>query len=35
MIDLFYQYRGWDENGMPKPETLQRLGLDKEPTHLL
>jgi len=35
MIDLFYQYKGCDENGMPKPETLQRLGIDKEPSHLL
>lgn len=35
MIDEFYQYRGWDENGVPKRETLKRLGLDKEPSHLL
>ena len=35
MIDLLYQYKGCDENGMPKPETLQRLGIDKEPTHML
>ena len=35
MIDEFYQHRGWDENGVPKPETLKRLGIDKEPSHLL
>ncbi|UCH98572.1 MAG: aldehyde ferredoxin oxidoreductase family protein [Candidatus Aminicenantes bacterium] len=35
MIDEFYQHHGWDENGVPTPETLKRLGLDKEPSHLL
>jgi aldehyde:ferredoxin oxidoreductase len=35
MIDLFYQYRGWDENGVPTEETLKRLGIDKEPSHML
>jgi len=35
MIDEFYEYKGLDQNGVPKPETLKRLGLDKEPTHLL
>ena len=35
MIDLFYQYRGWDENGVPTEETLKRLEIDKEPSHML
>jgi len=28
MLDRYYRLRGWDENGVPTPETLQRLGLD-------
>jgi aldehyde:ferredoxin oxidoreductase len=28
MLDRYYQLRGWDENGIPTPETLHRLGLD-------
>lgn len=35
MIDEYYEYHGWDENGVPRSETLKRLGIDKEPTHLL
>jgi len=35
MIDEYYEYHGWDENGVPRPETLKRLGIDKEPTHML
>jgi aldehyde:ferredoxin oxidoreductase len=35
MIDEFYGHRGWDENGVPTPETLKRLGIDNEPSHLL
>jgi aldehyde:ferredoxin oxidoreductase len=35
MIDEFYTHKGLDENGVPKPETLQRLGLDDEPSHRL
>ncbi len=35
MIDEFYGYKGLDENGVPKPETLKRLGLENEPSHLL
>ncbi|MCP4668639.1 MAG: aldehyde ferredoxin oxidoreductase, partial [Deltaproteobacteria bacterium] len=35
MIDEYYDHHGWDENGIPTPETLKRLGLDKEPTHLV
>jgi len=30
-----YQHKGWDENGVPKPETLKRLGIDNEPSHML
>ncbi len=27
MLDRYYRLRGWDENGIPTPETLARLGL--------
>jgi len=27
MLDRYYRLRGWDENGVPTPETIQRLGL--------
>jgi len=35
MVDEFYEYKGLDENGIPKPETLESLGLKDEPSHLL
>jgi aldehyde:ferredoxin oxidoreductase len=35
MVDEFYVHKGLDKNGKPKPATLKRLGLDKEPSHLL
>jgi aldehyde:ferredoxin oxidoreductase len=35
MVDEFYEYKGLDQNGVPKPETLKRLGLQNEPSHLL
>ena len=35
MLDEFYAHHGWDEKGIPTPETLERLGLEKEPSHLL
>ncbi|MFC1952504.1 aldehyde ferredoxin oxidoreductase family protein [Chloroflexota bacterium] len=35
MVDEFYEHHGWDENGIPRPETLKRLGIDKEPSHVL
>ncbi len=35
MVDEFYEYKGLDQNGIPKPETLKRLGLENEPSHLL
>jgi aldehyde:ferredoxin oxidoreductase len=28
MVDRYYRLRGWDDNGIPTPETLHRLGLD-------
>ncbi|MFO8056736.1 MAG: aldehyde ferredoxin oxidoreductase family protein [bacterium] len=27
LIDEYYELRGWDENGLPKRETLERLGV--------
>jgi aldehyde:ferredoxin oxidoreductase len=35
MVDEFYAYKGLDQNGVPKPETLKRLGLEGEPSHQL
>ncbi len=35
MIDEYYEHHGWDENGVPRPETLKKLGIDKEPSHKL
>jgi aldehyde:ferredoxin oxidoreductase len=35
MLDEFYEHHGWDEHGIPKQKTLKRLGLEKEPSHLL
>ncbi|MDZ7700220.1 MAG: aldehyde ferredoxin oxidoreductase family protein [Deltaproteobacteria bacterium] len=35
MVDEFYAHHGWDEKGVPTPETLKRLGLEDEPSHLL
>jgi aldehyde:ferredoxin oxidoreductase len=35
MVDEFYEYKGLDENGVPEPETLKKLGLENEPSHLL
>jgi aldehyde:ferredoxin oxidoreductase len=35
MIDELYEYKGLDEQGVPKPETLKELGLSKEPSHLV
>jgi aldehyde:ferredoxin oxidoreductase len=33
MIDEYYELHGWDEQGVPRPETLKKLGLDAEPSH--
>jgi aldehyde:ferredoxin oxidoreductase len=30
MLNEYYECRGWDEDGLPKPETLRRFGLEKE-----
>jgi aldehyde:ferredoxin oxidoreductase len=35
MVDEFYVHKGLDGDGVPKPETLQRLGLDHEPSKLV
>lgn len=35
MIDEFYETKGLDKNGHPKPEVLKELGLENEPSHLL
>ena len=35
MIDELYEHKGLDNNGVPKPETLRKLDLDKEPSHLV
>jgi aldehyde:ferredoxin oxidoreductase len=35
MIDEYYELHGWDENGVPRPETLEKLSLGKEPSHKL
>jgi aldehyde:ferredoxin oxidoreductase len=29
MLSRYYRLRGWDDNGVPTPETLRRLELDK------
>jgi aldehyde:ferredoxin oxidoreductase len=29
MLDDYYSLRGWDENGVPKPEKLRELGLEE------
>jgi aldehyde:ferredoxin oxidoreductase len=35
MVDELYEFKGLDKKGIPKPETLKRLGLNKEPSHQL
>lgn len=35
MVDELYEFKGLDKKGIPKPETLKRLGLSKEPSHQL
>ena len=27
LLDMYYEQRGWDANGLPKPETLEKLNL--------
>ncbi len=35
MLDEHYNLHGWDKNGVPTEKTLQRLGIKKEPTHII
>ena len=35
MVDELYEHKGLDKDGVPKPETLESLGLENEPSHLL
>lgn len=35
LLDEYYEIHGWDVNGIPKVETLKRLGLDAEPMHIV
>jgi aldehyde:ferredoxin oxidoreductase len=35
LIDEYYELHGWDEQGVPRPETLKKLGLDAEPSQRL
>jgi len=35
MIDEYYRLHGWNMEGVPTKETLERLGISDEPTHLL
>ncbi len=35
MIDEYYEMHGWDEDGVPRAETLKNLGLAGEPSHML
>ncbi|RLI28158.1 aldehyde ferredoxin oxidoreductase [Candidatus Bathyarchaeota archaeon] len=30
LLDAYYELHGWDREGIPKPETLRRLGLEEE-----
>jgi aldehyde:ferredoxin oxidoreductase len=35
LIDEYYELHGWDEQGVPRPETLKNLGLESEPSQRL
>ena len=35
MLDEYYEHHGWDKDGVPTKETLERLGLDSEPSKKL
>lgn len=36
MLDEYYEFHNWDKKtGLPTPEVLEKIGLDKEPSHLL
>ena len=34
MLSTYYEKRGWDEQGIPKKSTLERLGLTEEAKQL-
>jgi aldehyde:ferredoxin oxidoreductase len=34
-LDEYYELHGWDKDGVPTKKELERLGLDKEPSHML
>jgi aldehyde:ferredoxin oxidoreductase len=34
MLSTYYEKRGWDEQGVPKQSTLERLGLTEEAKQL-
>jgi len=35
MLDEYYALHDWDKNGVPTKKTLAKLGLNKEPTHII
>jgi len=35
MLDEYYALHGWSKNGVPTKKALAKLGLDKEPTHVI
>ena len=35
MLDDYYTLHGWDNNGTPTKETIQKLGIEKEPSHII
>jgi aldehyde:ferredoxin oxidoreductase len=35
MVDELYKHQGLDKEGVPRKETLKKLGLENEPSHLL
>lgn len=35
MLDEYYVLHGWDNKGVPKKETLEKLGLHEEPSHII
>lgn len=35
LLDEYYALHGWDKEGVPTRETLDKLGLGKEPSHVL
>jgi len=35
MLDDYYTLHGWDNNGTPTKETIQKLRIEKEPSHII